>query len=412
VRAVGVVSLLPFFERDGICYLPGFDAGSHRCWTDHFATTVLLKPQLVADRVPDGWQPLEGAILPRALYRVTADGLPGYFARRRTGRAVLREAAAELPWMVLRPPACECSWALDAVRAAGTKLLVELHGDWESAFRVEWKRDPLKRPFRHAAASWADRRTRLMAESADVLCCVGGALREKYGAGREAHVTTAHLVPEAAFRRRSDTCTGETLHLLAVGALVARKGLVHLLDAVVALRRAGRAIVLDVVGDGPLRAALEHAVHRQGLEDVVVFHGDVGHGPRLLDFFRRADVYVLPSIAAEGVPRAIQEAMASSCPVVACDVGSVRQQLGDGRFGGVVPPGDAAALADAIDRVIADGAYRRARIEAAYQEAHRYSYEHQRAHIRRILEANLDADLLSAADQVSPITNSRTRSTT
>jgi phosphatidylinositol alpha-mannosyltransferase len=87
--------------------------------------------------------------------------------------------------------------------------------------------------------------------------------------------------------------------------------------------------------------------------------------------------------------------MAQCCPVVATDVGSVRYQLGDGRYGIVVPPGDEAALAEAISRIIEDGASRRALIAAAFEEARSHTYESQIAQVRAILDETLDPELLA-----------------
>ena len=351
--------------------------------------------------MPEGWQPLAGRVVPRPLYDVTPGALPGLMSRRRSARRVLRAAARELDWLYLRAPAWECSWALDAVLAERCRLIVELHGDWESAFRAEWAGHPLKRLLRHPVARWAHRRTGRMAAAADLLCCVGEALRDTYGPGRKAHVTTAHLVTEADFHRRADTCLGEPARVLFVGELVPRKGVAHLIDALRILRERGRAVALDIVGDGALRGELRARAARADLTPVVSFHGTVPHGSRLLEAFRRADVFALPSVAGEGVPRSIQEAMASSCPVVASDVGSVRYQLGRGRYGAVVPPGDANALAAAIEGILGDGDRRRATIAAAYDEALRHTVERESAAIRELLEANLPGELLSPGDQAT-----------
>ncbi len=390
MSGVGVVSLLPFCEREGRFYLPGFDRRSHACWTDHFAETVLLKPELVADEVPPGWEPMTGRITPRPLYQLRPDFQPGFLERRRRSLAVLREAIPGLGLLYLRMPAFACSWAFSAARGSGTPLAVELHGDWAGAFLAEWRGSPVRRLARRAVAAWADRRTRQMARAADLLCCIGPALRDAYGRGREAYVTTAHAVPEADFLRREDTCAGDEIRILYVGELVPRKGVAHLIDAVAALPMPAR---LEIVGDGPLRAELEARAARAGLGPRTRFHGNVAQGPALLAHFRGADVLALPSVAGEGLPRVLQEAMAASCPVVATDVGSVRHQLGSGRFGAVVPPGDAGALAAAIEKLVVDGAQRRAVIAAAYAEALRHSFERQRAEIGEILVAHFDASL-------------------
>jgi glycosyltransferase involved in cell wall biosynthesis len=391
------VSLLPFYQDGGRCYLPAFDAGSHRAWTDQFATTLLLKPRLVADRVPEGWLPLEGRVEPRPLYERSEHAAPGLLARRRGVRAAVRAAAGDLGLLYLRAPSWECAFGFDAWRGLDVPLLVELHGDWEEAFRAEWEGRRGLSLARHAVAAWARRKTRRMAQEADVLCCVGERLRERYGRGRAACLTTAHLVPEAWFTRREDTCPGGEARLLFVGELVPRKGVSVLVDALARLRAAGHAVSLDVVGDGPLEADLRARAGSAGVAGHVRFAGPVPHGPSLLDYFRRADVFVLPSIAGEGVPRVIQEAMASSCPVVATDVGSVREQLDGGRCGAVVPPRDPDALAAAVARVLEEPAYRRALLRGAFERAAESSAERQRARIRRILEAHVDPALLAPA---------------
>jgi glycosyltransferase involved in cell wall biosynthesis len=62
---------------------------------------------------------------------------------------------------------------------------------------------------------------------------------------------------------------------------------------------------------------------------------------------------VLPSLS-EGLPLALLEAMFAGRAIVASDVGDVRVALADGAAGVVVPPGDASALARAIDRLLCD----------------------------------------------------------
>lgn len=391
--AVGLVGLLPYCERDGRCYLPAFDALAIRCWTDHFARTVLLKPRLDAPEVPPGWLPLGEDVEPQPIFHWRDGAFPGLRARRNEVAAAVRRVLPELGLLYLRAPNWECSWAEAAARGSETPVLFELHGDWETAFLAEWDAFP-RRLLRAPVARWAAARTRAMAARADVVCCVGEALRQKYASGREAHLTTAHLVPEADFRRRDDTCQGDEVHVLFVGELVPRKGVAFLVDAVAALRAEGHPVVLDLVGDGPERAALESRVAAAGVAAAVVFHGYQQHGGALLEHFRRADVFALPSIGAEGVPRVIQEAMASSCPVVATDIGSVRHQLGEGRFGAVVPPGDAAALARAIAGVVSDGPGRRARIARAHEEALAHGLERQRDEIRDLLDRCVDSSLL------------------
>ncbi len=402
MKAVAVVNPVPFIERDGRYYMNPDETVALRCWTDHFARTVLLKPRLVVDAVPDGWAALPGNVTVDPLFDMTFSSVPSLLARRRGTLAAARRVAADAGLGYLRAPNWECCWAEDAFRAAKMPLLVELFGDWETTFLSEWAGHPLKRPFRRAVARWSDRRTRRQADAADVLCCMGEALRRKYAPERKAYITTAHLVPESAYYRREDSCQGPVLRLLYVGVLSPRKGVEFLVEAVDELRGKGVAVHLDVVGDGVSQGALEADVARRGLGDLVAFHGRIAHGERLLSFFRDADVFVLPSVGAEGLPRVIQEALAHSCPVVATDVGSVRFQLGEGRFGAVVPPGDAGALARAVLRIRDDGAYRRGLIREGYEEARRYSFERQWQAVGEILRENVDPALLRPPGEAPP----------
>jgi glycosyltransferase involved in cell wall biosynthesis len=127
---------------------------------------------------------------------------------------------------------------------------------------------------------------------------------------------------------------------------------------------------LVVVGDGPLRGELERQSSRPASRKDVTFTGAVSNVPA---FLRAMDVAVIPS-EAEGMSNAMLEAMACGLPVVATDVGGVREVLGsDGKSGVVVPVGSSAALAEAMAGVAASaglrkefGAAARALIEERY----------------------------------------------
>ena len=89
-----------------------------------------------------------------------------------------------------------------------------------------------------------------------------------------------------------------------------------------------------------------------------------------------ADIFVLPAMSREGMPRALLEAAASARPLVVTDVPGCRHFVTDGVEGLVVPPGDATALADALARLAGDAALRarlgsaaRAKVLAGYTEA-------------------------------------------
>lgn len=111
-----------------------------------------------------------------------------------------------------------------------------------------------------------------------------------------------------------------------------------------------------VVGQGPERAALRGLASELGIVHAVRF---AGLRPQAPSFHYLFDISVLCSVS-EGFPNSLVEAMAAARPIVATDVGGVRDAVRDGENGILVPPKDPAALAAALDRLLADAGARRA----------------------------------------------------
>lgn len=124
-----------------------------------------------------------------------------------------------------------------------------------------------------------------------------------------------------------------------------------------------------IVGDGTCREALVALTRRLGVNDRFSFLGHRDDVPQIL---AQADVFVLPS-RSEAFPNSIIEAMASGLPVVASNVGGIPELVEDGKTGHLVPPGDAKALAAALNGLLDDphrsaeyGRAGRIKIEANY----------------------------------------------
>jgi glycosyltransferase involved in cell wall biosynthesis len=113
---------------------------------------------------------------------------------------------------------------------------------------------------------------------------------------------------------------------------------------------------LLIVGDGPLRPQIEGLVTSLHLKNHVHLLGMRRDVPRLL---RATDALVLSSKGWEGLPLTVLEAMASSLPVVASDVGGTREAVVDGETGLLFPPGDVTLLAHHILAIAADPALAR-----------------------------------------------------
>jgi len=131
--------------------------------------------------------------------------------------------------------------------------------------------------------------------------------------------------------------------LLTVAAMAEKKGHRHLLEALASMP-AGARPVLELVGDGELRADLEARAQALGLGESVRFRGELPK-EEVAALMRRVHVFVLPSLF-ENLPCVLIEAMASGLPCVATAVGGVPELLGE--HGLLCPPGDPPALARAI----------------------------------------------------------------
>ena len=137
-----------------------------------------------------------------------------------------------------------------------------------------------------------------------------------------------------------------------VGRLTTQKGLPVALEA---LREVSDA-QLVLVGDGPERDRLRQLAGSLGVTRRVSFAGAL---PRdgVLRRLAGARAALLPSLW-ENLPHAAVEALSVGTPVVATTVGGVPEVVHDGVNGLLVPPGDAAALAAAMRRVVEDDALR------------------------------------------------------
>jgi len=163
----------------------------------------------------------------------------------------------------------------------------------------------------------------------------------------------------------------DRLVVLVMARLEKRKGLTYLLDALPHLpRHIGDRVIVLVAGVGPERDPLEAQCAAMGIAGRVRF---LGQRDDRWSLYAAADVIVLPSISHEDMPIVILDAMAAGRPVVASRVAGIPEQVVDGVTGRLVPPGDSAALADALAGILEDpvgcdamGTAARDRYEARY----------------------------------------------
>lgn len=151
--------------------------------------------------------------------------------------------------------------------------------------------------------------------------------------------------------RRALGLDPEARYIGIVATLRSWKGHLYLLDAFAALDTSDWQLL--IVGTGPMRENIEAKVAELGLGSRVRL---VGQQDNPEEWLRTLDIFCLPSYANEGVPQAVLQAMLTALPIVTTPVGAILEAVKDGESALVVPPKDAAALAAAFGRLIADPA--------------------------------------------------------
>ncbi len=188
------------------------------------------------------------------------------------------------------------------------------------------------------------------------------------GAGRATVIRSGvdlrrHLPVDASSRAAAKRALGLDPAVLALGSVAMfRKEKNHpqLVRALAALRQAGVACALLLVGDGPTRGAVEALVAELDLGGSVRFCGEQAD---VRPFLAAMDVGVLCSTAVETLPLFGLELMATGAPLVASRLGGLEELVEDGVDGLLFPPGDTAALVRQLKRC-ADPVVR-ARLSAA-----------------------------------------------
>jgi glycosyltransferase involved in cell wall biosynthesis len=216
-----------------------------------------------------------------------------------------------------------------------------------------------------AAASLLEGSFRLLARRFGVIV-VGPELARRYRGARALLEITVSLVdagdvvpPAVALARPYD---GE-LRLICVGRLDPEKNPLLIADVFRRLADGDLPWRLLVCGDGALRDALGQRLRELGLAERAELPGYVPYGPRLVELYRQSHA-LLHTSWTEGLPQVLVEGFAAGVPVVATDVGGIREAVGDAAR--LVPPGDAPAAARELEAIAADADLRRRLVVAGH----------------------------------------------
>lgn len=244
-----------------------------------------------------------------------------------------------------------------AARRAGCPAVVYT----PNAFAFLGARRPWTRWFYEGVERWLGRC------ATDALICVGRSeleLAQAHSIGPSERLVLIENTVDAALaapaidpgtaRRRLGLETGRPV-VGFIGRLTRQKGPQTLVRAAGLVRQSGGGAQYLLVGEGELERALRLRAAEHGLADRIRFAGyqsDIG--PALAAM----DIFVLPSLY-EGLPYSLMEAMAAGRAIVATRVGGNCDLIQEGQTGLLFPPGDAAALAKTLIRLLAEADERR-----------------------------------------------------
>ena len=290
----------------------------------------------------------EGALAPRFAEAAALEDLRAPRARAALG-AVARRLRADPPDVLLAGMWPATVIAPLAARRAGVPVVVSEHNTLSRQY-AGWGR--AHRAALRASLALGHRLAQArVAVSAGVAADCARLARLPEGAYRVIRNPRPEAPPPdaaAVAAARAAWPQGDGPRLLAVGSLKRQKRHDLLLAALARSTAAGARLL--VLGEGPLRDELAARTRDAGLAARVAWPGHVADPT---PHYRAADLFVLASDY-EGMPNVLVEALAQGAGVVSTDCPSGPAEiLGGGRHGRLVPTGDAAALACAIDDALA-----------------------------------------------------------
>jgi len=260
----------------------------------------------------------------------------------------------------------------------------------------------LKRVLWRAYTAFEERAIQWMAGGA-LTFANGAALAAKHSRpGRAAVQTQTTTIGADAITVRGTELDPSRLRLFAVSRIDPRKGLRVLPEVLARLAAQGCDATLDIAGPAvgapgeAERAAIISDAAARGVADRVRLLGPIPL-ERLLPRYCHYDVFVLPTLPGEGVPRVLLEAMAAGVPVVATRVAGIPSLVTHEANGLLVDTPSAEAIADAVVRLGTDVAVRRRIIENGYATARSHTLDAQAAWMLGLVSERLGVTLRQPA---------------
>jgi len=309
-----------------------------------------------------------------ALLRFLSTAFPGHF------EPALREHGTEL---IHAHFAIDALYALALARRIKRPLITTLHG-----FDATTSRFYLLRSGKPAWVRYAMLQEQLKTHGSHFVCVSHFIYEAALRAGFPEKRLSVHYIgiDTSRFLPASHQDSPRIVH---VARLVEKKGTRYLIDAIGHLRLRFPEVVVDIIGEGPLRSSLEERAKALGLEKNVRFHG-VQSNDVVRETLKGATALVLPSVTAasgdaEGLGLVLLEASASGVPVIGTRHGGIPEVVIENESGILVAERDSKMLAEAIEALVSNGPLQRRLGEGARRLAcERFDIRRQSAELESL----------------------------
>lgn len=187
-----------------------------------------------------------------------------------------------------------------------------------------------------------------------------------------------NMVELSAFKagKRKNFLRGENGTIVFLGRLVERKGVHHLLKALVILKNEGSldGVLVHICGDGELRDDLEHFTNQHKLKEHVIFHGFIDAAEKA-DYLASADIAVFPATGGEAFGIVLIEAMATGKPVVIGGNNDGYTTVLGEKPDQLIDPLDAAVFAETLKKYLVSPELRKQAVAWQNSEVEQYDVE-------------------------------------
>ena len=201
----------------------------------------------------------------------------------------------------------------------------------------------------------------------DAVACMCEAIAWAYRQVPGFNPMKIHVIHDGVMTKRFENVCGNALRvewglkssdvaIVSVARLAPVKGHKYMLEAFSHLVSEHKNVKLILVGDGNEEALVKAKIEELAIGDKVLM---LGYRDDIPEILAAADVFILTSLASEGSSRGTLEAMASSCPVISSDVGSLPDIVDRGVTGYLVPPQNVEALHGSMETLVSDSALRK-----------------------------------------------------